>query len=111
MVTPTVSVTISGDGKIVIPEKFRKSLGLNEGQSLTLRQLGQKILIEKGGRARLRVQAEALVRLSKANVAQEALPLDPDRAWVQYDAAAAALRKALQGERPPKRKRLIRNVQ
>lgn len=111
MVTPIISVTLSEDGKIAIPEKLRKALDLNDGQSVTLRRLGQTILIEKGARSHLRARAEALVRQAKANVAQEALFLDADRAWAQYDAAAVALRKALQGKRPPKQKRLIRNVQ
>ena len=104
MTAPTVSVTISKEGKIVIPKKLRKALSLNYGQSVVLRQQGQGILIEKSGQSSLRTRAEALVRQAKTNAASQALSLKSDAAWAQYDVAASALREALRAKRTSKRR-------
>ena len=105
MATPTISATISKDGKIAIPKKLRKALKLNNGQPVVLRQLGEGLLIETAGGASARTKAEALVLQAKANAARKAITLDPDVVWAQYDVAAAALRKALRISRASKAKR------
>jgi AbrB family looped-hinge helix DNA binding protein len=105
MTTPTISATISKDGKITIPKKLRKALKLNNGQPVVLRQMGERLLIEKAGEPSARTKAEALVVQAKANAARKAMTLDPDAVWAQYDVAAAALRKALRVDRASKAKR------
>jgi AbrB family looped-hinge helix DNA binding protein len=104
MTAPTVSVTISKEGKIAIPKKLRKALSLNYGQSVVLRQQGRGILIEKSDQTSLRARAESLVREAKASAASKALSLKPDAVWAQYDAAASSLRKALRRKRTSRRK-------
>lgn len=95
MATPKTSVKISGDGSIVIPEKFRKALNLNNGQSVTLRQQGQGLLIENTEKVTLRARAEMLVRQAKHEAAHSASTMTEDEAWQEFNAAAQALRKAL----------------
>ncbi len=105
MTAPIMSATIFKDGKLTIPKKLRKALSLSDGQSVILRQTDQGILIESTSELSRGARAQALVRQAKLNVTREVGALDAQTAWAQYDAAAAALRKALRTHRPPKTKR------
>ncbi len=103
-IMPAISVAISKDGTIVIPEKLRKALNWVDGQSVVLRQTGEGILLEKPSNSPLRAKAKALVRQAKINTAIRADTLTADEARAHYDAAVTAIRKTLQAKRHKKSK-------
>ncbi|MBM4424724.1 MAG: AbrB/MazE/SpoVT family DNA-binding domain-containing protein [Chloroflexi bacterium] len=104
MAVPAVPVTIEKDGRITIPKRLRKALNLSQDQTIVLRQVGEAILIEKAGASERRQRAESLVRQAKVEAARDALTLTESESWMQFKAAANALRKAAR-KRPSSRKR------
>jgi bifunctional DNA-binding transcriptional regulator/antitoxin component of YhaV-PrlF toxin-antitoxin module len=103
----TVSVTLTEKGEIPVPEELRRALGLMPRQLLRLRQLDDRILVEKEltGPRTLRERAALIVREAKLQAARDAATMTPEEVWAAYDDAAKAVRKALAPKRKRKRAR------
>jgi bifunctional DNA-binding transcriptional regulator/antitoxin component of YhaV-PrlF toxin-antitoxin module len=103
----TVSVTLTEKGEIPVPENLRRAIGLAPRQTLRLRQLDDRILVEKelAGPKALRERAALIVRQAKLQAARDAATMTSEEVWAAYDAAAKAVRKALAPRRKRKRAR------
>lgn len=104
----TVSVKLTDNGEIPVPEEMRRAVGLELGQSLRLRQIDRQILVEVeerqiAGAQTLPERAARLVMEARLQASRDMADMTPEEAWAAYDAAAEAARKSL--SRRARRKR------
>jgi AbrB family looped-hinge helix DNA binding protein len=55
--TPAVDVSLGRQGRLVIPASLRRSLGLEEGDRLVVRQEANRLVIEKPEQIKQRLKA------------------------------------------------------
>lgn len=101
------SVTLTDNGEIPVPEEMRRALGLKPRQTVRLRQVDDRLLVEKGpaGPLALRERAALIIKEARLQAAREAATLTPEEVWAAYEAAAQAVGAALASNAKCKSKR------
>ena len=97
----TVSVKLTENGEIPVPEELRRALRLAPYQTVRLRQVDNRLLVEKeqAGPKKLRERAALIVKEAKLQAARDVAAMTSEEVWAAYDASAKAVRKALTSKR------------
>lgn len=101
------SVTLTDNGDIPVPEDMRRALGLAPRQTVRLRRVENRLVVEKGagGPLTLRERAALLVKEARLQAAREAATMTSEEIWAAYEAAALAVGAALTPRSRRKRNR------
>ncbi|MDW8325055.1 MAG: AbrB/MazE/SpoVT family DNA-binding domain-containing protein [Anaerolineales bacterium] len=89
----TCSVMLTDNGGIPVPEDMRRALGLKPRQTVHLRQVDDRLLVEKSpaGALNLRERAALIIKEARLQAAREASTMTAEEVWALYEAAAQAI--------------------